>query len=220
MKNVIENFNTLTEINIMAFHELYKLSKKFSDHQIKTKSNLIIPKYRDNKARYSEQELRQCWIYFLSSFPNLSYSIEAPTMKTYQNTGENARSGNTDLTIYFDNEKYNIELKNGTPDEKSVEIDMKKLCDENVYGYYSHMIAPNENPKLDLLMNKFVKAFNNNCPQKPLIFSFGFLKTGQLLYSKMINISELKNPQNIFQQSFLNGTNTSNDFWNIYKVPE
>ena len=140
----------IEEIIDETFKELSSIynNKKTGD------SHIIFPKYRNDKIRVSEQELRCVFIQKLCKRKKeLYYSVETPTNEKYKFTDENksrnnpkidksGRSGCIDLSIHDSNHNLLciIEFKaHGKTSESDYKKDLLKLCAEqgdNVLRYF------------------------------------------------------------------------------------
>ncbi|MCI5150173.1 MAG: hypothetical protein D3916_12435 [Candidatus Electrothrix sp. MAN1_4] len=107
---------------------------------------LVFPKYRDGSLRVSEQEARFAFVEALCSGP-LLYSVEAPTSKGYQFTGDSECSAQTDLAILDATMAHicNVEFKakgvSSTAKEHSpISKDVQKLLREPLWGLWFHLL--------------------------------------------------------------------------------
>ena len=113
-----------------------------------TDGGIIFPKYRNNKVRVSEQEMRFAFVEELRRlYPEWCYSIETPTIRKYNFQGEEpkviengqkgGRSAQFDLTIYKDKEGKevlaHIEFKAKNPSPRKYKKDFLKLSEETTY---------------------------------------------------------------------------------------
>ena len=101
------------------------------------KSRLIFPSYRNEGTRYSEQELRFAFLEQFASYCQKNklpwlYSVETPTEKQYQITGEGKRSAEVDLTIHDENRNRLalIEFKANQVSKSHFDKDFMKLHEE------------------------------------------------------------------------------------------
>ena len=110
---------------------------------------LLFPPEREKKElRVSEQEARFACVEALCTGGQFRYSIETPTVKTYQFTGRRGESAQTDLTVYDLETKRrlcNVEFKAGgiSPRAKSkdpIYKDVQKLLREPVWGLWFHLL--------------------------------------------------------------------------------
>ena len=96
--------------------------------------------------RVSEQESRVLITEWLENH-GFHYSIETPTIETYQQSGSRKLSARTDITVYrsFDPDPsqrvLNIELKAGLPTWEAFRKDFEKLLREGVPGLWFHTLA-------------------------------------------------------------------------------
>ena len=111
-----------------------------------TDGGIIFPKYRNNKVRVSEQEMRFAFVEELRRlYPEWYYSIETPTIRKYNFQGEEpkviengqkgGRSAQFDLTIYKDKKGKevlaHIEFKAKNPsDPHKYKKDFLKLSED------------------------------------------------------------------------------------------
>ena len=114
---------------------------------------LVIPRYRKKdddekvKLRVSEQEARFAFVEALCQGP-FRYSVETPTSKLYQFTGDTSVSAQTDLSLYDATGKTsicNVEFKAkgvspGAKDNSSIHKDVEKLLREPVWGLWFHLL--------------------------------------------------------------------------------
>ena len=103
--------------------------------------------------RVSEQEARFAFAEALCRGARFSYSVETPTDKLYQFSGENKESAQTDLTAYDLETKgrlCNVEFKAGgiRPSAKNkdpIYKDVQKLLREPVWGLWFHLLESTDN---------------------------------------------------------------------------
>ena len=126
-------------------------------------SRIIFPKYRNNKTRFSEQELRFIFVEQLNEEIrygwDVYYSVETPTINKYlfnveypKRDEEDGQSANFDLVIY--DSSYNrialIEFKAKNPaDTHDYQKDFVKLTNEGEDGELRYFIQILENTKRD-----------------------------------------------------------------------
>lgn len=122
---------------------------------------VLFPRYRGKKEgekgdlRVSEQGARFAFVEALCTAGQFRYSVETPTDKLYQFTGETKEiSALTDLTVYDKETKRrrcNVEFKAGgispSAQEKNKEKiykDVQKLLREPVWGLWFHLLEHTE----------------------------------------------------------------------------
>jgi hypothetical protein len=109
-----------------------------------SRPRLIFPLTRDGKTRVSEQESKVLFTQWLER-NGFTYSIEAPTSETYQQSGKTKLSGRTDVAVYDSqdppNRVLNIELKSGKPKSESFRKDFEKLLREGTQGLWFHTLT-------------------------------------------------------------------------------
>ena len=136
---------------------------------------LIFPQKNDGNKRISEQELRVLFIDELKKYKDLYFSIETPTRKRYNFSGDeiedlrvqsdfiesnlNFQSASTDLTLFKKgSDKYkrtlNIEFKYQT-ERKSIAKDILKLVAENESGAFIQLINNSNRGTYPSLLRKF-----------------------------------------------------------------
>ncbi len=126
---------------------------------------LLFPRYRGKKEgekgdlRVSEQGARFAFVEALCTAGQFRYSVETPTDKTYQFTGETKEiSAQTDLTVYDLQtrcRRCNVEFKAGGWSTKGGESnksnvfpihkDVLKLMREPVWGLWFHLLESTDN---------------------------------------------------------------------------
>ena len=113
---------------------------------------------KENEIRYSEQELRQCFIDSIKEDREFYYSVETPTEKKYSFTGSKLLSGNLDLCLY---KLENNQLKRNICIEfKAHQIktsyfnDLYKTTKEKGNNLYYHMLISSNNGSLTKLLDK------------------------------------------------------------------
>lgn len=155
-------FDDLIEINRRTCSSLWSIADA-NGHPSGLSPRLIIPTTRKNDLRISEQEAR---LMFCSSLNNLSYyySIETPTVQSYQLTGQTAQSALSDLSLYTYNGSFkkvaNIEFKAHNPPQQHISKDIEKLIRENIQGNWFHLLKNIDSGTLPALFTKFINSFN------------------------------------------------------------
>ncbi|PKP58241.1 hypothetical protein CVT91_08920 [Candidatus Atribacteria bacterium HGW-Atribacteria-1] len=120
----------LIEVNRRLSRDLWNASC-FNDKPSGLSPRLIFPVKRiNNKIRISEQEAKILYCTILNEI-NYFYSIETPTNKAYQQTGNTPLSALSDLSIYrYINNGFeklaNVELKAHNPATKNISKDIEK----------------------------------------------------------------------------------------------
>lgn len=123
-------------IETLATHAFEHLCLAYHN---RSEGGVIFPRYRNNKLRVSEQEMRFAFVEELRRmFPQWSYSIETPTQEKYYFKDDVPRvdpqmgqSAQFDLTIY-EGERIlaNIEFKAHNCPQKEMEKDFLKLTED------------------------------------------------------------------------------------------
>ena len=117
---------------------------------------LLFPPEREKKElRVSEQEARFACVEALCTGGQFRYSVETPTGKSYQFTGEHEESAQTDLTVCDLDRRCrlcNVEFKAGgiSPsaqkrNKKKIYKDVLKLMREPVWGLWFHLLESTDN---------------------------------------------------------------------------
>ena len=208
----------LIEINRRLSHDLWNVScfnKKLSG----LSPRLIFPVNRINgEIRISEQEARILYCNILNNL-NYFYSIETPTIKTYQQKGSTPLSALSDLSIYTyteqnsansneDKEKKiifqkmaNVELKAHNPTKENIRKDIEKIIREKAHGNWVHILKNIDKGTLPKLFNKFKYSFekhNSEGADKSILFhicilekKWGMMKILQYKPSSGNNITNL-----------------------------
>lgn len=135
------------------------------------KGKLQFPRKRDGSIRISEQELRVLLVRKFEKFSQLTYSVEAPSMRAYSFTGKNKRSGNIDLCLYKDKvRKHLIELKSHNPRQEDYSKDFEKLLlesqDENkkeikFHNFFIQIIESSDSGTFENIENKYKEAIKH-----------------------------------------------------------
>ena len=167
LKEHIENILKLTAIRLKDVYDNHKeMDGCFKESMFN--SRLVFPKYRDDKTRISEQELRFCFVEVFNEYCNLKelplyYSVETPTSGIYNFKGKTPKqqSGNIDLVIYNDKLKRVclIEFKACNAEKSEHEKDLLKLNNEekgneDLLRYFVETVKSYNNGTLSSLKNK------------------------------------------------------------------
>lgn len=135
---------------------------------VSREGRLVFPRYRNryrNKEslRVSEQEARFAFIEALCQGP-FRYSVETPTSKLYQFTGDTAVSAKTDLSLYDATGKTsicNVEFKakgvSLSAENKRIYKDVQKLLREPVWGLWFHLLEGVDNSTIPNFLSVMVK---------------------------------------------------------------
>ena len=117
---------------------------------------LFAPEREKEELRVSEQEARFALVEALCTGGQFRYSVETPTDKLYQFTGETKKiSALTDLTVYDKETRHrccNVELKSGgvspsaqKKNKEKIYKDVQKLLREPVWGLWFHLLESTDN---------------------------------------------------------------------------
>jgi len=104
---------------------------------------------------------------FCSLLNNLRYyySIETPTVQSYQLTGQAAQSALSDLSLYTYNGSFekvaNIEFKAHNPPQEHIRKDIEKLIREKIQGNWFHLLKNIDSGTLQALFTKFTASFRS-----------------------------------------------------------
>ena len=121
---------------------------------------LVFPRYRDkDDLRVSEQEARFAFVEALCKGP-FRYSVETPTSKCYQFTGETSLSAQTDLAVHDACGRCRIcnvefKAKGVSPSAKDnfpIYKDMQKLLREPVWGLWFHLLESTDNSTINKIL--------------------------------------------------------------------
>ena len=135
--------------------EAYQRSK--SKPTATDRCRLLFPPEREKEElRVSEQEARFACVEALCTGGQFRYSVETPTDKLYQFTGETKEiSALTDLTVYdmeTNNRLCNVEFKSGgvspsaqKKNKEKIFKDVQKLMREAVWGLWFHLLESTDN---------------------------------------------------------------------------
>ena len=125
---------------------------------------LVFPNLRSGKTRVSEQEARLLWCTMLQE-TSYYYAVEAPTTKTYIQTGKKGQSARTDVALYEASGSSlhriaNIEFKAGSSTPEQIRKDLEKLIREEISGNWFHLLYARNSETLPNLSKKFITGFN------------------------------------------------------------
>jgi WD40 repeat protein len=172
--------NDIIEINRRVCYNLWNVAKATDiEHSPNGLSpRLILPKVRDkDSARISEQESRVLYCGVLNML-NYYYSIETPTEKDYQQTGQTRMSAASDLSLYSYNNQFNkvvnVEFKAHNPITKHISKDIEKLISENITGNWFHTLKNIDSKTLGVLFAKFIISFGEHKAKAKHRLSFIF----------------------------------------------
>ncbi len=191
-------FNDVMEINRRLFDNIWNLAGT-SLNSIKGLSpRLIIPRKRDDSDRISEQEARFLYVSLLNT-TNYFYSVETPTEKTYQQTGDKPISAASDLSLYINEyntlkKVLNIEFKAHNPSKEHIEKDIEKLIKEDVPGCWIHLFKNVDSKTMKKLLEEkieeSVKKFKNDVQgEKQILFSICIMNK-KIGLQKLLNVKE------------------------------
>ncbi|MGV7223043.1 MAG: hypothetical protein ACQ9MH_16120 [Nitrospinales bacterium] len=146
-------------------------------------SKLIFPKKRNQSPRVSEQESKIIFCQLLEKSP-WHYSVETPTVQTYQQKGKGYQSGSTDISLYntssLNTKIVNIELKAHNPSKESFRKDFEKIIRDGLDGVWFHTIKSQNRGTMPAIFNKIIKAFEDlehhfKETEKSILFTFCIL---------------------------------------------
>jgi hypothetical protein len=123
---------------------------------------LIFPNKRDGTVRISEQEAKLLFIQHLTMDRRFLFSVETPTVETYQQKGTTPMSARVDLTLFGPDRKpvAHIELKAHNCTVEAVRKDLEKLLREKTAGMWFHTLQQADRRTLAALSGKFRTAFS------------------------------------------------------------
>jgi hypothetical protein len=123
---------------------------------------LIFPNKRDGTLRISEQEAKLLFIQHLTIDKRFLFSVETPTLETYQQKGMTPISARVDLTLFGPDRKpvAHIELKAHNCTVEAVRKDLEKLLREKTAGMWFHTLERADRSTLEVLSGKFRTAFS------------------------------------------------------------
>jgi len=163
----------LHEINKKTAESLWMLADAASSE------GLIFPEYRRKQlqespempgndqaqslTRFSEQEARFLYGCHLRNDPEVLFSLETPTNKTF---GKGRRSALIDLSIYqrtTDGDirrRVNVEFKFGTARPEHIEKDILKFLKEDIDGVWFHVLARSNKKAVSRVLHRLAHAFS------------------------------------------------------------
>lgn len=153
----------LFEINRRVAYALWNVASSTSPPS-GLSPRLVFPDLRSGKTRVSEQEARLLWCTSLQE-TSFYYAVEAPTTKTYIQTGKKGQSARTDVALYEASGSSlhrvaNIEFKAGSSSSEQIRKDLEKLIREDISGNWFHLLYARNSGTLPSLSKKFVNGFN------------------------------------------------------------
>ena len=158
---------------------------------------------KEKELRISEQELRftMTCLFKEVCYTGLTFSVETPTKKPGL-YGKGKSAASTDVTIYYNDDQLNVELKANQPTPQAVDKDIKKLCKENIKGAWCHLFRNENKATVKKLFNKFTESIIEHFDsQNPKEISFHILILGsKTLLSKKGNRSEWRKFAEIHRQ--------------------
>jgi hypothetical protein len=124
---------------------------------------LIFPKRRDGVTRISEQESKMILCQLLER-SQWFYSVETPTTETYQQQGNDAISGRSDISLYAthspESKRANVELKaHGTITVEDFRKDFEKALRENLDTLWFHTLENTNRGTFPNVFRKIREAF-------------------------------------------------------------
>jgi len=159
-------------------------------------SKLIFPQKRDPKypIRISEQESKIIFCQLLERSP-WHYSVETPTVQTYQQTGKGYQSARTDISLYrtssLDTKIVNIELKAHNPPPEHFRKDFEKLIRDGLDGVWFHTLKSQNRRTIPSIFKKIIDAFSDlkdhfKESEKSILFTFCILDEPNNLIHKEV----------------------------------
>ncbi len=131
---------------------------------------LIFPKKRDDEVRVSEQESRVLFCNLLND-TKYYFSIETPTVESYQIGGGDPLSALSDLSLYTFDEGFdkvaNVEFKAHNPQKAHIKKDVEKIFKEGVTGNWFHTLKSIDSKTISSIFNKFRESFIELKDDKP-----------------------------------------------------
>lgn len=123
---------------------------------------LIFPTKRDGSLRISEQEAKLLFVQQLTLDRKYFFSVETPTVETYQQKGMTPMSARVDLTLYGADRKpvAHVECKSHNCGLEDIRKDLEKLLREKRTGCWFHTLERANRATFPVLLAKFTKAFS------------------------------------------------------------
>jgi hypothetical protein len=187
--NLKRELITLNEEVAKRLWVLWNMVQKETDG-----SKLIFQKKRNQSPRVSEQESKVIFCQLLEKSP-WYYSVETPTVQTYQQKGIGYQSGSTDISLYrtfsLDTKMVNIELKAHNPSKESFRKDFEKIIRDGLDGVWFHTLKSQNRVTMPAIFNKIIKAFGDlehhfKETKKSILFTFCILDEPDKLIHKEI----------------------------------
>jgi hypothetical protein len=150
---------------------------------------LILPSKRDGILRVSEQESRILITQWLQSH-GIHYSIETPTTRCYQQSGQALLSARIDVTVYAlrdaASRSMNLELKAGTSTLEAFRKDFEKLLCEGLPGLWFHTLESASEDAWRTISTHMEEAFRRVAPhadaaRHTIWFAFCVLEAPELV---------------------------------------
>lgn len=112
------------------------------------------------------------------------YSIETPTVKSYQISGKVPLSALSDLSLYTFDDKFdkvaNVEFKAHNPPKKHIKKDVEKIVKEGIPANWFHTLKNVDSKTLTSLFNKLKESFielkDDRTPELSVLFCFCVLE--------------------------------------------
>ena len=179
------------------------LARVHASEQDPGHQGLIFPPKRDFSIRISEQEAKQLFAHHLTLDKRFLFSVETPTIETYQQKGTTPISARVDLTLYHADRKpaVHVELKAHNCTVEAIRKDVEKLLRENIDGMWFHTLRTGDLTTLRALVSKFRSAFAllPEClrtNQRSFLFAF-FALEQRVLHWHWMNLSGEGDANNI-----------------------
>lgn len=183
------DFEALAELNRRCCSVIWNMeteSREDTDnfHLHALSPRLIIPKYRKDTHRISEQEARFAFVEALSG-TSTHYSVETPTRCDYSFTSPSGsrRAAQTDLTLHLADRHgfrrwVNVEFKADVCPQPSIDKDIEKLVREQkesaTIGNWFHLLENNDSGTYRALFKKMRNALTPFVTVRPISILFCF----------------------------------------------
>ena len=176
-------------VDVRAMAESVAESLWAMHHGRAGRPSLIFPTTRDSALRVSEQESKILLSRWLER-EEVPYSIETPTVESYQQKGRTPMSGRIDVTVYGSREPedriLNVELKKGPADEEAFRKDFEKLLREGTDGLWFQTLDTADTSTWWTVERKIGNAFETEsrhlkAASHSLTFAFCVLTPPQLV---------------------------------------